>query len=306
MKVAALDLGTNSFLCLIAKMDGDRFIEILHDTAQIVRLGQDLKTTGRISEEALGRADDCLKQFAVAIKKHKPEKILATATSAARDAQNQREFLDICAKYSIPVQIISGDMEAKLTFQGAVSSYPNDDVKRVVIDIGGGSTELICGQGHRLHFGKSVDVGAVRMTESYLSIHPVEPVENKAMISVIEKEISQLVSEVSKDFKADQVVAVAGTPTELAKIEIGKFDPKKIDGYVLKLNQIERYFDVFASTSIEDRIQRLNVSEGRADIIYAGTAILFTTLQKLGLDRLSVSSRGLRYGAAVALSTGEL
>jgi exopolyphosphatase/guanosine-5'-triphosphate,3'-diphosphate pyrophosphatase len=306
MKVAALDFGTNSFLCLIAKMDGNRFVEILHDTAQIVRLGQDLKTNKTICAEAMSRADECLKQFSSVIKKHKPDKILATATSAARDAGNQSEFLSLCQKYRIPVQIISGDLEAQLTFQGAVSSYDNDEIKRVVIDIGGGSTELICGTGHRLHFGKSADVGAVRMTENFLSTHPVEAVENKAMLAYIQKEIAELVKRVTQDFKPDQVIAAAGTPTELAKIEIGKFDPRKIDGYILKLNQIERYFDVFASTSVEDRIQKLNVSPGRADIIYAGTAILLETLKCLGHERLSVSSRGLRYGTALALSRGEL
>jgi exopolyphosphatase/guanosine-5'-triphosphate,3'-diphosphate pyrophosphatase len=269
-------------------------------------LGQDLKTNKTICAEAMSRADECLKQFSSVIKKHKPDKILATATSAARDAGNQSEFLSLCEKYRIPVQIISGDLEAQLTFQGAVSSYDNDEIKRVVIDIGGGSTELICGTGHRLHFGKSADVGAVRMTENYLSTHPVEDVENKAMLAFIQKEIAELVKRVTQDFKPDQVIAVAGTPTELAKIEIGRFDPKKIDGYILKLNKIERYFDVFASTSVEDRIQKLNVSPGRADIIYAGTAILFETLKCLGHDRLSVSSRGLRYGTALALSRGEL
>lgn len=306
MKVAALDFGTNSFLCLIAKMDQNGFIEVLHDTAQIVRLGQDLKTNKKICAEALSRAEESIKQFSAIIKKHKPDRILATATSAARDAENQSEFLALCEKYKIPVQIISGELEAQLTFQGAVSSYENDETKRVVIDIGGGSTELICGTGHRLHFGKSADVGAVRMTENYLSIHPVEAVENKAMLAFIKTEISELVKKVTHDFKPDQVLAVAGTPTELAKIEIGKFDPKKIDGFLLKLNQIERYFDVFASTSVEDRIQKLNVSPGRADIIYAGTAILFETLKCLGQDKLSVSSRGLRYGTALALSRGEL
>lgn len=306
MKVAALDFGTNSFLCLIAKMDGSRFVDVLHDTAQIVRLGQDLKTNKKICEEALGRAEESLKQFSATIKKHKPDRILATATSAARDAENQSEFLALCEKYKIPVQIISGDLEAQLTFQGAVSSYENDETKRVVIDIGGGSTELICGTGHRLYFGKSADVGAVRMTENFLSTHPVEAVENKAMLTFIQKEISELVKKVTQDFKPDQVIAVAGTPTELAKIELGKFDPKKIDGYILKLNQLERYFDVFAATSVEDRIEKLKVSEGRADIIYAGTAILFETLKCLGQDKLSVSSRGLRYGTALALSQGEL
>ncbi|MFN7263101.1 MAG: Ppx/GppA family phosphatase [Pseudobdellovibrionaceae bacterium] len=300
MKVAALDLGTNTFLCLIADVENGVITKVHHDTAEVVRLGQDLHQTKQLHPEALARADQALKKFSEVIKKHKPHKVLAMATSAARDAQNQSEFFAICEKHKIPVQIIPGDQEAQITFQGAVSNFAPDEVRRVVIDIGGGSTELIRGVGHKFEFGESIDIGAVRLTESFISIQPIEDVERKALKRHIDEMVNPVIEKIKKE-KIDQLIAVAGTPTELAKMEIGKFDALKINGFKLKMSHLDRYEDVFATTSIEEKVDKLKVSPGRADIIFAGTSLLRAIVQKCGFEQVIVSTRGVRYGIALEM-----
>ncbi|MCE3010528.1 MAG: Ppx/GppA family phosphatase [Proteobacteria bacterium] len=300
MKVAALDLGTNTFLCLIADVENGVVTNVYHDTAEVVRLGQELNQTKVLHPEALLRSDATLKKFAEIIKRHKPHKILAMATSAARDAQNQSELFAICERYKIPVQIIPGEHEAQITFQGAVSNFPNDDVRRVVIDIGGGSTELIRGVGHKFEFGESIDIGAVRLTESFISIQPIEEVERRALKRHIDELITPVIEKIKQE-KIDQLIAVAGTPTELAKMEIGKFDALKINGFKLKMAHLDRYEDVFASTSIEEKVEKLKVSPGRADIIFAGTTLLRAIVQKCGFEQVIVSTRGVRYGIALEM-----
>lgn len=299
-RVAAIDLGTNSFLCLIAEVEDGHIVNILHDTAQIVRLGQDVGQTKKFHPEALQRADDCLKEFSKIIKKQKPTQVLAMATAVARIVANTDDLFAIGKKYDIPIQIIPGEKEAQITFQGAVSAYPDDDVSRIIIDIGGGSTELIRGIGRKFEYGESIGIGAVICTEDFISEQPVSDIEGRALEKYLREKLEPVVAKMLVK-KVDQLIAVAGTPTELAKIEIGKFDAKKIDGFKITLAQLQRYEDLFSNSSTLEKIQQLHVSDGRADIIYAGSMILRLVVELLGHNHIFVSTRGVRYGIALEM-----
>ena len=300
MKVAALDLGSNTFLCLIAEVTVSGIAKVYSDHAEVVRLGQGLINSKNFHPEALKRADECLKKFSKIIEEQKPEKILAMATSAARDAINKEELFLIAKKYKIPIEIIAGESEAAITYQGAVSGLKNYSENLMVLDVGGGSTEFIFGRGKNLIKGKSYDIGCVRLTEKFITQQPTPEKEIQLIIGAVDIEIKKARAIMPKKFSLNRIVAVAGTPTSLAAAELGFFDTTKIDGYELTRTSLERWLVLLSTASVAEKI-KMGVPEGRADVILVGVVILIRTLHLFGLNELMVSTRGVRYGVALEL-----
>jgi exopolyphosphatase/guanosine-5'-triphosphate,3'-diphosphate pyrophosphatase len=301
MKLAALDLGTNSFLCLIAKVEGGKITEVLSDEMKVVRLGQNVNKTRRFHPDALARARQCLTEFKVAIDKHKPERILAMATSAARDVANADELFQIGRDLQIPIEIIPGEKEAEITFFGSISGLPRDEKVRAVIDVGGGSTEIICGTHQEILEGESLNIGAVRLTEKFLPRQPASHDEYEAARGFIEREMRPLTSRLKKDSIAE-LIAVAGTPTELARVSLGKFDPQKIDGLSFSKQVLQDWLLKLQNLSPAERSQKYGFAPGRADIIYVGILILLTALEQLQVPAMTVSTRGVRFGVALEIA----
>ena len=302
MKVAALDFGTNTFLLLIAEVENNQVTQVYADYSKVVRLGQDLNKTKKFHVEALQRADECLKFFSEEIKKHDPDKVLAMATSAARDAENSEELFTISKKYQIPMQIIPGDKEAAITFAGATSSS-HFQGNVVVIDIGGGSTELIHGkvETQEIMSAKSFDIGCVRLTEKFIGSHPISAYE----IGQVENEINKTLIEYIKTQKInskDQLVAVAGTPTALAAAELGGFDAQKIDGYKISAQKLKSWTLELAQMSVDERVQKFGFERGRADVIVVGAMTLWLVCRMLNKEEIVVSTRGVRYGVAIEMA----
>lgn len=298
MKVAALDLGSNSFLCLIAELDSSNQVNAISDEVEIVRLGEGVSKTKSFAPAALERADSCLQKFAQRIKQHKPDKVLAVATAAARDVENASEIEKICTSHGIPLSIISGNQEALLTYTGAISSLKKkDNAYRAVIDIGGGSTEIIIGNESGTVWSHSFPLGGVKLTEKFITQHPVSLTETRALHSHILQCLENHEADIKK-FKIAELIAVAGTPTELAKMEIGHFDVQKIDGYNFPLTRLKDMYKQLGDMSVQERIYKMGVSSGRADIIYSGLMILLEFIELFQLNELKVSTRGLRYGLA--------
>lgn len=297
MRVAALDLGTNTFLCLIAEGDG-RLERVLADEAEVVRLGQEVDRTGRFHDDALSRAEICFTKFRELMDRHRVDRILGTATSAARDVENGEELFKIARRLKIPLEIIPGSEEARLSYLGACGEN-KDLLHRLVIDIGGGSTELIVGRGRELLFAQSLDIGAVRLTERFVSKQPVPAPDQERLQQEIDRILSPALKEVAAH-PVEEMVAVAGTPTALAAIELGGFDRDKVDGHLLSVEKLRQWRREFSETTVEEKKTKYQLG-GRADIIYAGVSILCATAEKLGVKSVSVSTKGLRYGVALEL-----
>lgn len=300
MKVAALDLGSNTFLCLICEVHQGRIGQIYADEVQVVRLGQGLSSSKSFHPEALERAKKTLKDFSDLIKKHQPEKVLAMATSAARDATNKEELFRICRDFNIPLEIISGAQEAQITYSGSTSGV-SDKNNYLVVDIGGGSTEFISGQGHQMISGHSQNIGCVRLTEQFISSQPTAASE----IQKCREKINQVLADSKNklNLKSDfQILAVAGTPTSLAAAEIGGFDEKKVDGYKLTQKNLQAWLDKLIKATVEEK-QKMGIPPGRADVILVGVLILLSTLEVFCKDELTVSTRGVRYGVALNMAT---
>lgn len=304
MKVAALDLGSNTFLCLIAEVVDQRginsIIEVYSDTVEVVRLGQGLEQSKQFHCDALKRADACLKKFSEIIQQHKPEKILAMATSAARDAVNKQELFDIAKKHNIPLEIIPGEQEATITYKGAVSGFKEQNQNLMIIDIGGGSTEFIFGRDQFLLEGESYNIGCVRLTERCITSQPTSDNEVNEVIKLVDESILKAKSLMPPDFVLNQIIAVAGTPTALVAAELGGFDEAKVDGFNLTKEGLESWLQKLKNATVDEKI-KMGIPSGRADVILIGVIILLRTLHLFGLRQMKVSTRGVRYGVALEM-----
>ena len=300
MKVAALDLGSNTFLCLICDVHDGRIEKIYSDEVQVVRLGQGLSSSKKFHPDALFRARSALTDFAQSIQKHKPEKILAMATSAARDAENKQELFKICDDLDIPLEIISGDQEAQITYSGSVSGLKTSPLKTLVVDIGGGSTEFIVGLGSNLLSGHSQNIGCVRLTEKFISQQPTSETDIENCKNEILKVIQESKQKLNLDI--DQILAVAGTPTALVTAELGGFDPARIDGYKLTAKKLNEWLSKLITATVEEK-QNMGIPQGRADVILVGVLILLATLEVFCKDEIIVSTRGVRYGVAIFMES---
>ncbi len=295
MRVAALDLGSNTSLLLIAEVEDGALKRVLVDETTITKLGQGVHANRRFHPEALNRMRECLGRYQNIIREQGCEKVIAVATSAARDVSNGHELIDIARGFDIPVHIIAGAREAELTFRGALSDRAKTD-GIAVIDVGGGSTEIIASQAGNIS-GQSIDVGSVRLTEMFITGHPISAQELKATAEFISQQFAHL--KVGTEVK--ETVAVAGTPTTLAALEQRiPFDEKKINGFVLSLGTIRQWIEKLAALPVEAREKLPGMQPKRSDVIVAGSQILAGAVEALGQSKITVSTRGVRYGVALS------
>lgn len=299
MRVAALDLGTNTFLCLLAEGNAQGISKIHKDLVEVVRLGQGVDKHKVFHPYALSRARACLEGFQKEIEAFHPEKILAVATSAARDVSNSDDLFKIGKEYNIPIEIIEGEKEAKVSFQGALVGFDFKDKGVSVLDIGGGSTEIIIGKQNQIQSQQSLNMGGVRLTEKIISQQPISLEEQDKVRLEIQQQLEKFKAQ--KELVGSEVLlAVAGTPTALAALELGAFDPQKVDGFCFSMAQLEKWQNIFATTSIDEKKTKYKLG-GRADIIFAGTTILIEVMKKFNFSEVMISTKGVRYGVALQL-----
>lgn len=296
MRVAALDLGSNTSLLMIAEMDGARLKRVLHDETNVTRMGQGVHAERRLHPEALARLDACLGAYARTIAQHRCDKVIAVATSAARDVSNGGELTALGQKHGIPIFIISGDREARLTFRGALCDRATT-AGCAVIDVGGGSTEIIAERNGE-PVGHSVDVGSVRLTELLVKAQPI----SEADIGAIKLFAGEAFAAAPlPKAQVTEVVAVAGTPTTLAALELKRdFDESLVHGFKLSLATIEAWITRLAAMSVAEREKLPGMQPKRADVIVTGALILAGAMRALDQTEVTVSTRGVRYGVALA------
>ena len=298
-------MGSNTFLCLIVDIVDGKIIKTLRDEVRVVRLGQNLFETKRFHPEALKRADECLAAYSENIKKFKVEKVFAVATSAARDAANKEELFKIGAKHGIPIKVIDGKTEAQVTYVGSTVGVSESEMV-AVIDVGGGSTEVVCKGVDREIIKHSFNLGCVRLTEKFVSQDPIPEKDFLALKEFIQKSISEK-SELLKQMRPSRIIAVAGTPTTLADILLGGgFVEDKIENYYISNKILIEWISRLAKLSSAERLKIKGMAKGREDVMVAGLIILSELVMTLGLEGIFVSTKGVRYGVALEGSRGNL
>ncbi len=293
LRVAALDIGTNTCLMLIGELDESGQFNIIRDEHAIIRLGENVDKTRKITDEAYERLSSTLTKYKSIIDELKVTDIAACGTSALRDALDRDEILArVKNDFDINISIIEGDREAELTYLGATFDLSAVEGVTAVIDIGGGSTEIAIGKNGKYQYGESIDIGAVRLTEQGISSNGIRAAF-EATFSRIEIPL--------------QVIAVAGTPTTLAAMKIGlmEFDREKVNHCKLTLEEVKAYLDILTSQPTSTILEIYPViPQGRVDILPAGATILYEAMKFLKVESVSVSTGGLRYGIALdALNT---
>lgn len=295
-RYAAVDIGTNTILMIIADVYPDNSYEVIRDIQEIARLGEGFSIEKKILPSAFARACNILEEFRSICSELKVDKILAYGTSALREARNREQAIAmLSASLGSPVRAIPGEDEARLSFCGTVENY----TPSIVIDIGGGSTEIVHGQGDLIYYRMSLPVGAVKITEKYLQKFPYNP----AAIESAKEEIKNFFALIDWTGFEGILYAVAGTPTTLAAVlqSLKEYDPVKVHGYHLNLEAIQGLLDSFLALKPEEISQKHNIHPLRADVISAGAMILAEALKHFKLESCKVSNWGLRYGILKAM-----
>ena len=297
MKVAAIDCGTNTTLLLVAEVSRGVVTQVYRDEIIVTRMGQDVATTKRFHPAALMRMDECLSHYSQIIASEKPERVLAVATSAARDVTNARELFAIGEKHGIPIHVIAGKQEAQITFEGATFEYPSKE-GLCVVDVGGGSTEIVASRNSHI-VGTSVNVGSVRLTEMFVTKMPTPRGEVEMLLDYARRSFNDARVHLPQP-PVQEVIAVAGTPTTLAAVLQNKnYSERLVHGFKIERETLEEWLYRLAAMSLEERIHTTGMDSKRADVIVAGSAVLLAALQALGAEAMTVSTRGVRYGIAL-------
>ena len=293
-RVASIDIGTNTILLLIAEVDKGK-LKSLFEAETVVRLGERLQRNGILSDEAMKRGLQALSQYLDKCKTMEVQKIFVVGTSALREAKNSEYFLKmIKEKLNLSIEIISGEEEAQLSFLAVVRDLKELEKSTLVIDVGGGSTELILGRGDQIIEWASLPLGIVHLTEQYLISDPVKEEEWKKM----EMEIRKLLPQIPHPKEPLLMVSIGGTDTTLASVEQGleEFIPEKVHHFILKKESLKKQVDLYRSKTIEERRKIPGLPPARADVILAGGAILYMVMERLDCASVLISSHGVRYG----------
>ncbi len=299
MRLSVIDIGTNTILLLVADIDQSGIISVIHDEQVIARLGKGVDEHRVINREAFDRAQKFLQAYRAISDEMHSEKIVAVGTSALRDAANSDEFCSfIQNKTGIKIDILSGDDEAEYTFHGAISGFRGKSKIFSVLDIGGGSAEIVSGSSSRLVSKASLDIGCVRITERFLLTSPPTSLEVADARSFIQQELVKVNLSMVQESK---LVGVAGTATTLAALhqKLPSYDPHRVEGYSLSYDDIRNIFNQLRIKTLEEILAVPQISPGRADIILAGILILLEFMEAADAEQITVSDRGLRYGIAL-------
>jgi exopolyphosphatase/guanosine-5'-triphosphate,3'-diphosphate pyrophosphatase len=297
VRVAAVDLGSNSTRLLVADVEDGRVDEVAR-RLKITRLGEGVDERKRLLPAPIARVRNVLTDFRREAERLGAERTLAVATSAVRDAENGEAFLgEVAWSYGFQTRLLSGDEEAQLTFRG-VSTGREVAEDTLVIDIGGGSTELVVGGPDGLRFHDSLDMGGVRLTERFLHSDPPTNEELDACGAAVRE---LLAARVPQDVRPRSAIGVAGTITSIAALDLrlAEYDADQVHGHRLSREGVLTQLERLASLSLAERREIPALDPDRAPVIVAGTVILREVLDHFGLDSLEASERDILDGAAL-------
>jgi exopolyphosphatase/guanosine-5'-triphosphate,3'-diphosphate pyrophosphatase len=303
LRVAVVDVGTNTTRLYVAEVEDGQVARELTRISRVTRLGAGVDASGRLATDALAREYTVLEEYHQLIEATEPEKRIAVMTSAVRDAANGRQFADdVAGRFGLDVHVISGDEEAQLTYLGATDRRePDPDgAATLVFDIGGGSTELVLGHGARVDFHVSTQAGVVRQADRHIESDPPSGEELEAVAQDVRGVLEHAVPAELRS-RPGRALAVAGTPTSLAAIaqELEPYDSDKVHGYVLTAQKRDTIFQRLAALPLAQRKQVKGLHPDRAIAILPGIVILTEIMRLFELDEIEVSEHDILRGAAL-------
>ena len=303
MRVATIDIGTNSVLLLVAERQGDALIPVL-ERATVTRLGEGVDRNRRLLDAASERTLACLSDYAAVLRERGIKQLDAVGTSALRDAEGGQAFVERARELlGVAPRVIDGNEEARLTFGGALSGLKNTG-RVTVFDVGGGSTEIVVGSrtesARHISAAASLDIGSVRLFERHVHNDPPSGAE----MLLVERDIAQALERAPQLEPGATLVGVAGTVTQLAalKLQLKRYDAARVHGSTLTLSDVERLAHQLATSTLAERRALPGMEASRADVLVVGSAIARAVLQWSRAAELIVSDRGVRWGLAEELA----
>lgn len=295
--VAGIDCGTNSIRLKIARVDGNGMHDIVPRTLRVIRLGQDVDKTHRFADEALDRAYAAAREFADILAGHQVDGLRFVATSATRDAANREEFEDGIERIlGVRPEVIPGTEEADLSFLGATSVVPRADLAApyLVVDLGGGSTELVLGgdgtsaPDTQVQAAFSMNIGSVRMTERHLRTDPPTDAEIAAAVADIDAHIDEAFATVPAG-RARTIIGVSGTVTTMTALTLGlkEYDHRAVDGVRVRYEDAYAVDDRFLRMTREERRRYKTIHPGRIDVVGGGALVWSRVLAKVSAAALA-------------------
>ena len=305
-RIAAIDIGTNSFHLLVAAVDPKlRTFRIIQAEKATTRLGERDPETGELTEAAMQRGLETLRQFRDLAASHRVEQIVTAATSAVREAPNGRDFLQtILDDLGMEVDLVSGPEEARLIYLGVLSGMPFGDRPHLLLDIGGGSTELILADGRDARALTSTRVGAVRLQRDFVRDDPMPPQRRSFLQAFIQGSLEPAVDKVRRRIKPGEtpvLVATSGTAMAIGSLAASEEErpPRKLHGYRVTRQSLNQVVDRLIMMTPVQRRELAPINDRRAEIIVPGALILQTTMKMLGVGEFVLSERALREGLIV-------
>ncbi|MGH7934520.1 MAG: Ppx/GppA family phosphatase [Candidatus Binataceae bacterium] len=295
MRIAALDVGSNTVLMLVAECS-DGKVNPLAELSRITRLGRGVDANGALDPAAAARTLDAIVEFAKKARELGAEKFLAAATAALRDASDGAGFIaQVKRRAGVDLEIISGETEARLSYLAVLKGLGLDPAdKLLIVDIGGGSTELIrCEPGRKID-ALSLQLGSVRLTERIVHHDPPSPREAADLRLAVDGTLQSL----NWEFRPDAMVGIAGTVTTVCAVALGleAYDSKIVHGHHLANSEVLRVIGMFGAVPLAERKKIPPLEEGRADVIFAGAAILERMMAHFEVQEVIVSDQGVRWG----------
>ncbi len=303
---AVIDIGTNSVKLLVADVDGTLVVPVFEESEQ-TRLGQGFYETQRLQPDVIAHTADAVAQFAGIARIRNAASLRVIATSAARDAQNQQELLDAIKQASgLEVDIISGQQEADLVYQGVRSDLKLAGRRLLILDVGGGSSEFMLGQGEHPEFSRSFALGSVRLLELMRPSDPPTPAELDRCRDYLRRFFMEQIRQPLTDALASgrehtTLIGTGGAATILARMEyaLDKYHRQEIEGAHIPLESIQGWMKKLWSMPLAERKKITGLPKKRADVILTGMAIYETVLEEFGFAELRASTRGLRFAAVM-------
>jgi len=304
-RFAGIDIGTLTCRLLIADLNPEQPLKELRSDRRILRLGEGVDRTKRLSSAAMDRTIACLQEWQNVINSSHVEATAVVATSAVRDAGNREEFLErVKGEAGFDVEIITGDEEARRTLLGIRSGLSAEVTDILALDIGGGSTEFILDQPGQTPMVRSIDIGVVRLCERILHHDPPTTEEVQQAREWVMRETKAAVANMG-DYRQATFIGTAGTVTSLAAMaqKLQSYESSRIHNYVLRLETIRELEHTLLSRTKADRVGFLGLEKNREEVIAAGVIIIRAIMDTLGQQSVLVSDLGLREGVLIDLAS---